>query len=138
MPDNPTSSPLPSPQPRPQVNSTAQDVVTEVEKLETEGEQAAETAIIAAVPWMGTVVLKQIWEGVFDWLFWLIAKPLASLSGRVVITAEEYLALRNVASAQVALATAKQKGDTHAIQEASAQVDLAVAPVIQYIGATHS
>lgn len=135
-PDNPSQTQ--SPQPVPTVNNTAQDVVTEVEKLETDGEQAAEAAIISAAPWMGTVIWKQVWEAIFDWLFWMLAKPLASLSGRVAITVEEYVALQNVASAQVALAAAKQKGDVNAIQKASAEVDLSVAPVIQYIGATKS
>ena len=128
----------PAPTPVPTTNSGAQDVVTVVQNLEQTGETAAETAIIAAVPWMGTVILKQIWEAFFNWLFQLIAVPLANYSGRVVIDVEEYLALKKVASASAALTAAKQSGDSNAISQASTAVDQAVAPVIQYIGATHT
>jgi hypothetical protein len=124
--------------PVPTVNEPAQDVVNVIEDLAQKGEEAAETAIIAAEPWLGTPVLKQIWETAFDFLVKLIMRPVASLGGRVIIQAEEYLALRNVASAQVALNQAQQKGDPDAILQASQAVDKAVAPIIQYVGATHS
>lgn len=135
MTDQPPQSPT---TPVPTVNQPAQDVVSVIEDLTQKGEDAAETAIIAAEPWMGTVIIKQAWEALFDYVVKLVMRPVASLGGRVIIDAEEYLALQKVASAQVALAQAKQKGDTDAIQKASAEVDLAVAPVIQYVGAAHS
>lgn len=130
MPDQPT--------PVPTTNPAAQAAVNVIEDLTKQGEQAAEAAIIAAEPWMGMVVIKQIWEAAFDYLVKLIMKPVASLGGRVIINAEEYLALKASASAQAALDLAKKQGDSNAIEKASQDVDKAVAGVIRYIGATHS
>lgn len=124
--------------PIPVVNQGAQDVVDIIENLTQVGEDAAEAAIIAEVPVMGTPVLKQVWEAIFDWIVKFIMKPVASLGGRVLISAEEYLALRKAASAQVALDQAKKTGDSNAISKASSEVDQAVASVVHYVGATHT
>lgn len=131
-------SQAPSPAPVPTVNTTAQDAVTTIENLGEKGEQMAEAAIIAQAPFMGTPVLKQLWESAFDYLVKLILRPIASLGGRVVIDVQEYIALKSSAAAQAALDSAKKNGDSNAIQKASDDVDKAVAGVIQYVGATHS
>lgn len=131
-------SQAPSPAPVPTVNTTAQDAVTVIENLGEKGEQMAEAAIIAQAPFMGTPVLKQLWESAFDYLVKLILRPIASLGGRVVIDVQEYIALKSSAAAQAALDSAKKNGDSNAIQKASDDVDKAVAGVIQYVGATHS
>lgn len=131
-------SQAPSPAPVPTVNPTAQDAVTTIENLGEKGEQMAEAAIIAQAPFMGTPVLKQLWESAFDYLVKLILRPIASLGGRVVIDVQEYIALKSSAAAQAALDSAKKNGDSNAIQKASDDVDKAVAGVIQYVGATHS
>lgn len=132
MPDQQT------PQPVPTTNQPAQQAVDLIQKLTEEGEAAAEAAIIAAEPWMGTVVIKQIWEAVFDWIVKLIMRPVAMLGGRVIISVEEYIALKSAAHAQAALDAAKKKGDPNEISQASDAVDQAVAGVIQYVGATHT
>jgi hypothetical protein len=126
------------PTPVPTTNAGAQDAVTLIETLGQQGETAAEAAIIAAAPVMGTPVLMQLWEAVFEWVANLILKPLASLGGKVVIDVEEYVALTKAASAQAALDAAKQSGDANAISKASSDVDTAVAGVVQYVGGTRS
>lgn len=126
------------PVPVPTVNKPAQEVVTIIEDLVEKGEEAAEIAIIAQAPWMGTPVWKQIWEALFDWLVKLVMRPVASLGGRVVISIEEYVALKNAARAQADLDAAKKTGDSNAISQASSKVDDAVASVVHYVGATRS
>lgn len=127
-----------TPTPVPTTNAGAQDAVTLIENAGKVGEDAAEAAIIAAAPFMGTPVLKQIWEAIFDWIFQLFLRPIARFGGMVVITAEEYLALRGAVQAQSTLDAAKKTGDSNAISKASSAVDQAVASVVQYVGATHS
>lgn len=126
------------PTPVPTTNAAGQDAVTVLENLANLGETAAEAAIIAAVPAMGVPVWKQIWEAIFDWIVTLISAPIASLGGRIVIDVQEYVALKTAVTAQVALDTAKKTGDSHAVAQASQNVDTAVAGVIRYVGAIHS
>jgi len=135
MPQSPPTTP---PSPVPTVDQPAQDAVNAITTLVQDGEQAAEAAIIASAPVMGTPVLKQIWEAAFDWLIKFIMQPLAMYGGRVIVDAQEYFALKNAVAAQAALDAAKKTGDLNAIQNASSQVDQAVASVVNYIGATHS
>ena len=130
------TTPPPPPTPVPTTNAGAQDAVTVLENLGQMGETAAETAIIADAPFMGTPVLKQIWEAIFEWVCSLILKPIASFGGRVVISIEQFSALNATAAAQVALKQAQQAGNVTAIATASAEVDLAVAKVVQYVGQT--
>lgn len=124
--------------PVPTINTAGQDAVSLVDKLTKDGESAAETAIIAAEPIMGTFILKQLWEAVFDWLIGYVMTPLAALGGQVVISTEEYFSLKQAVAAQAALDVAKKTGDANAISKASQDVDTAVAGVLHYVGTTHS
>lgn len=116
----------------------AQDAVTGIENLISAGETSAETAIIASNPSLGTPIVKQIWEALFDWFVSLLEKPLATYGGYVIVDLQEYAALRNAVTAQAALDIAKKTGDSHAITQASSNVDAALAGVINYIGATRA
>lgn len=133
--DSPTTPPS---QPLPVTNALAQDAVTVIEDLTKKGETAAEAALIAQAPVLANPILMRIWEPLFDLVVKLLMRPLATLGGRVVITAEEYVTLKKVAAAQAALDQAKKAGDPHAIQDASQKVDQAVAAAVHYVGGTHA
>jgi hypothetical protein len=120
------------------VNVPAENVTGAANKLLQTGISAAETAIIAAEPWMGTTVWKQLWEAALSALMNWIAAPIVTWSGQVVISIEEYEALQTAVSAQAALDAAKQTGDQNAISQASQNVDSAILGAIQYIGQSQS
>jgi hypothetical protein len=124
----------PTPTPVPIIDPVAQTVVNDLQDVISDAADAAKTAIISASPFMGTPVIKQIWEGIFDLVVSKLMNPLVTLSGRVVISLEEYKNLKAVVAAQAALDAAKQTGDSSAITQASQKVDSTAAAAIQYVG----
>lgn len=122
-----TDTPVPT-------DTTAQQVVTTVGTLITDGETAAETAIIAAEPWMSTVIVKQIWEACLNFFFGYFGAALQLVTGRIVVDAQEYFAYKSAAQALAALQAANASGDPNAITTANQAADAAATPVLRFIG----
>lgn len=120
--------------PLPTTDPTASKVDQTVGQIVTAAETATEAAIITAQPWMGTVVVKQLWEAALGWVFGLLSGFLGKLTGYMVVDIQEYFALKTAASALVALQAAQRSGDSNALNQANANMDNAVAPVLHYIG----
>ena len=135
MVDSPTPTPAPAAgTPLPTVNATASLVDKDITTVGSALISFLETAAITAWPWLNIVGLKQIWEGLANWLGGQINSFFGALGGYILIDMQKYYALKNVATAWAALSAAKQGGDSEAINQASANMDTAVAPVMHYVG----
>ena len=95
---------------------------------------AAETAIIAAQPWLGLPVIKQLWEALFSYIVGKISGALGTAAGFLVIDLQTYTEVTNAASAIQALQAAQTSGDSNAITQARAQADAAAAALLHYNG----
>ena len=95
---------------------------------------AAETAIIAAQPWLGLPVIKQLWEALFSYIVGKISGALGTGAGFLVIDLQTYTEVTNAASAIQALHAAQTSGDSNAITQARAQADAAAAALLHYNG----
>ena len=95
---------------------------------------AAETAIIAAQPWLGLPVIKQLWEALFSYIVGKISGALGTGAGFLVIDLQTYTEVTNAASAIQALQAAQTSGDSNAITQARAQADAAAAALLHYNG----
>lgn len=125
-----------TPTPVSTIDQTASKSVATVDTLIQDGVAVAETAIIAADPVMATPLLKQIWETALEKLVSWVLEPLVNtLTGKIIVDAQEYFDLKAAVSAQTALDQAAQKGDLNAQAQAQAVLDSAVAKAAQYIGA---
>lgn len=94
----------------------------------------AETAIIAAEPWMGTPVLKETWEEIFQLIVKELGDAGGTLTGYVIMDVQKFFALMNAASALNDLRAAQLKGDPDEISKANDAADAAVAPILHYVG----
>ena len=95
---------------------------------------AAESAIIAAQPWLGLPVIKQLWEALFSYIVGKISGALGTGAGFLVIDLQTYTEVTNAASAIQALQAAQTSGDSNAITQARAQADAAAAALLHYNG----
>jgi hypothetical protein len=121
---------------------TTDTAATDANKVVVAALKAAETpieaAIIVAEPLMGTPVLKQIWEGLFDWLISTLSSALGMLTGYVLVDAQRLADLNTAAAALVVLQAAQKSGDPNAIAKANQDMDSAVAPILHYVGSINS
>ena len=120
--------------PLPTTNKIGSITAKTVEEAISGSESAVETIAITAVPWLGLPVLKQLWEGLLDWIFKQLGNTLGLLAGYVVIDIEEYAALVRAARTLQQLDAARTTGDKGAIQKASDAADAAAASIIHYYG----
>lgn len=124
--------------PLPTENKAAQAAVDVVQGAANAAETVVEDAAIAAEPWLGFPGIKQLWETVLDYFVKQFSRALGTLAGYVLVDAEEYLALKKAAASLVKLNAAKATGDANAIEQASAEADAAAAPILHYVGSTHT
>lgn len=121
----------------PTTNKPAQFVRTGLVDIVNAEVTAAESSLIAAQPWLGLPVVKQLWEKAFQYFVGQLTQGLAIFAGKVVVDAEEYFNLKKAAKALQDLNAAKASGDQNAINQASSHVDETVAPLLHYVGDTH-
>ena len=129
---DPTGTPLPT------TDTTASTGEKTVGTVLAAGEAEAETAAETAAPWLLWPVVKQLFTGACSWIFGFINSFLGTLVGYVIMDVQQYLALKNAASALAALQTAQASGDPSAIDQANQNMDSAVAPILQYVGSVKS
>ena len=115
-------------------DSTASIVSQTVTDIFGAAVTAAETTIIAAQPWLGLPVIKQLWEALFSYIVGKISGALGTGSGFLVIDLQTYTEVTNAASAIQALQAAQTSGDSNAITQARAQADAAAAALLHYNG----
>ena len=115
-------------------DSTASIVSQTVTDIFGAAVTAAETTIIAAQPWLGLPVIKQLWEALFSYIVGKISGALGTAAGFLVIDLQTYTEVTNAASAIQALQAAQTSGDSNAITQARAQADAAAAALLHYNG----
>ena len=115
-------------------DSTASIVSQTVTDIFGAAVTAAETTIIAAQPWLGLPVIKQLWEALFSYIVGKISGALGTGAGFLVIDLQTYTEVTNAASAIQALQAAQTSGDSNAITQARAQADAAAAALLHYNG----
>ena len=115
-------------------DSTASIVSQTVTDIFGAAVTAAETTIIAAQPWLGLPVIKQLWEALFSYIVGKISGALGTAAGFLVIDLQTYTEVTNAASAIQALQAAQTSGDSNAITQARAQADQAAAALLHYNG----
>ena len=115
-------------------DSTASIVSQTVTDIFGAAVTAAETMIIAAQPWLGLPVIKQLWEALFSYIVGKISGALGTGAGFLVIDLQTYTEVTNAASAIQALQAAQTSGDSNAITQARAQADAAAAALLHYNG----
>jgi hypothetical protein len=94
----------------------------------------AETAMIAAVPLLGSPFLSPIWEGLLNWIWGFVRKAAAQQSAFVVMDIQIAIEEKKDAQAFKDLQAAQATGDQAAIDAARAKADAAAASAIHYNG----
>lgn len=120
--------------PLPTTDQTATLIDTTVVDIVNAEITVAETALTTQYPFLGFWYLKWAWKIPFKYFLSQLGLGLGKLSGYVVIDIQKYFAMKKALQAQGALDAAKKTGDLNAINQASADVDAAVAPILHYIG----
>lgn len=124
--------------PLPTTDKAAQLANKTLGELTNAAISAAETGLIAAQPWLGWPVIKQIWQKAFSYFVGQLGGALGVYAGYRVVDVQEYLDLKNAAKALAQLNAAKALGDPDEINKASAAADKAVAPILHYVGDSRS
>lgn len=132
---DPTPAPIVQPIPN---NSGATLAEQTVESVFTTAINLAETAIIAAAPWLGIPVFKQLWELIFSYITGQIGLAFGKGAAFIVISVEDWAQVQSVLSTSTALAQAQANGDPNAISTARAASDAAAKALLTFNGGGQS
>lgn len=97
----------------------------------------AESAIIAAAPFMATPVLMQVWEELFKIIIDEFSKALGEEASFLVMDVQTFIHVTTAAQAITKLKAAQAAGDLNAITQAATAADLAAQKLLSYIGDAH-
>lgn len=99
-------------------NKTADAVNTGIKVLENAGVAAVESLIIADYPFLGFIGIKQIWEGLFEWIAGYFCKVAETGATFAVIDIQVDLEKSKLSTALKNLIAAEKSGDQNAIKAA--------------------
>lgn len=102
--------------------------------INTAGVDAAETAAIAAYPWLGWPIVRQIFDGILKVVAGEIYKQAAYAATKIVIDVQVELEESKTSDAFKNLQMALASGDKNAIAKASSNLDVAYGNLIHMDG----
>jgi Trk-type K+ transport system membrane component len=99
-------------------NTTATEVTTVMGAIGSGIVSVAEGMIIADVPFLGTPIIKQIWEALFNWIAGYFQKAAETGATFTVIDTQVGSETSGISSALAALVAAEKTGDAAQITAA--------------------
>lgn len=99
-------------------NSTATMADNIISATASTLEKVTEDMIIADVPLLATPIIKQLWEGLFNWIMGYASRAAQTGATFAVIDTQVNSEQSGMSSALAALVAAEKSGDANAIQKA--------------------
>ena len=111
-------------------NQTATEVNSVIKSSGGTIVTVTEGLIVADVPWLGTPIVKQIWEAIFNWIASYFIKAAQTGATFAVIDVQVDSEESNISKALSALVAAEKSGDQNAIQTAIKNYQLAQSAIV--------